>query len=89
VSKAKTALDELLKEIAKREARAIVTFPANECSNGLSGKYVISTAQKYFTVRRKVVSSRFSSLGGTSGESETGSERAARLPAKELILYLT
>lgn len=82
------ALDNLLKEISDHGAEAIITFPEHECSNGLSGSIVEATASKYFSVERKVVSSRFSTLGGTSGASATGSERAARQAAKELILYL-
>lgn len=88
LSKSKSALDALLKQIAKRGANAIVTFPDHKCSNGLSGELVTETAAKYFTVHKKVVSSKFSTLGGTSGASATGSERAARQSAKELILHL-
>jgi adenine-specific DNA-methyltransferase len=88
VSKSENALDNLLREVAARGANAIVTFPDHECSNGLSGRAVTKLASKYFRVDRKVVSSRLSSLGGTSGASAVGSERAARLNAKELILYL-
>lgn len=88
VSKSKTAFDSLLREVAARGADAIVTFPQHDCSNGLSGSAVTQLASKYFSVHRRVVSSKFSSLGGTSGASAAGSERAARLPAKELILHL-
>jgi adenine-specific DNA-methyltransferase len=88
VSKSENALNNLLREVAVRGADAIVTFPDHECSNGLSGSAVTKLASKYFRVDRKVISSRFSSLGGTSGASAVGSERAARLNAKELILYL-
>lgn len=88
VSKSEIALDNLLREVATRGADAIVTFPDHKCSNGLSGNAVTKLASKYFRVDRRVVSSRFSSLGGTSGASAVGSERAARVDAKELILYL-
>lgn len=88
VSKAKGALEDLLSAISTRGAAAIVTFPEHECSNGLSGTAVTGIAQKYFRVSRTAVSSRFSSLGGTSGESSAGSERAARVSANELILHL-
>jgi hypothetical protein len=88
VSKAKGALEGLFSAISSRGAAAIVTFPEHECSNGLSGKTVTGIARKYFRVSRTAVSSRFSSLGGTSGESSAGSERAARVSANELILHL-
>ena len=85
----KDALDKLLSKVAGRGASAILTFPDHDCSNGLSGNIVRSVAHKYFRVREKTVSSKFSTLGGTSGKSATGSERAARLSANELILHLS
>jgi len=88
VSKSAEALDNLLREIAVRGANAILTFPDHECSNGLSGAEVSQIAANYFVVNRRVVSSRFSSLGGTSGASAAGSERAAQRQTKELILHL-
>ena len=88
VSGSGNALDVLLAAIADKRADAIVTFPNHQCSNGLSGQSVSDIARKYFHVERRVVSSRFSSLGGTSGASSVGSERAARLSAIELILQL-
>lgn len=88
VSRSRDALDSLLEGIAGRQASAIVTFPIHQCSNGLSGNDVTTIASKYFSVKKKSVSSRLSSLGGTSGESASGSERAARMHAEELILYL-
>ena len=87
-SRSLQAIEELFLGISERGASAIVTFPAHECSNGLSGALVTKAAKKYFDVEKKVVSSKFSTLGGTSGESATGSERAARKHAKELILQL-
>lgn len=87
-TKSKKALDDLLGGIAEQGASAIVTFPAHDCSNGLSGAIVRETAAKYFSVEEKIVSSKFSTLGGTSGTSAKGSERAARKPAQELILHL-
>ena len=88
VSESTAAFHALLKDASTRGADAIITFPEHECSNGLSGRLVEEIASKYFSVRRRVVSSRFSSLGGTSGTSESGSDRAARVAARELILHL-
>jgi adenine-specific DNA-methyltransferase len=87
-TKAAKALDHLLKTLSKRRARAIVTFPDHDCSNGLSGKLVRETAAKYFVVREQLVESRFSSLGGTGDAREDEGGRAARKVANELILVL-
>jgi adenine-specific DNA methylase len=84
-----TALGKLLGKVAEKGASAILTFPDHDCSNGLSGKIVREEARKHFKVREKIVSSNFSTLGGTSGKSATGSERAARQMAQELILHLS
>jgi adenine-specific DNA methylase len=88
-SESVNALDDLLKTVANRGARAILTFPDHNCSNGLSGKKVRDIATKYFAINEKTVKSRFSTLGG-NGSGEAGSEgRAARHSANELILLLT
>ena len=81
------ALSELLDKIASKGARAIVTFPADECSNGLSGDIVRELARQHFRVREMTVQSKFSTLGGTSDDPEKG--RTARQFARELILSLT
>jgi len=85
------AIEELLYAIASKKARAIVTFPDHECSNGLSGKTVREISSKYFIVKEQFVESKFSTLGGSPGKKEVGQKkkvRAARLNAKELILFL-
>jgi adenine-specific DNA-methyltransferase len=85
------AIEELLYAVARKKARAIVTFPDHECSNGLSGKIVREIAGKYFTIKEQFVESKFSTLGGRSRKKAEGQEekvRAARLNAKELILLL-
>ncbi len=81
-SKATAAFDNLLCRLAEREVRTIVTFPANEASNGLSGKKVEDMASGYFHIQRSVVASRFSTLGGNT------IRRSARVAADELILVL-
>jgi adenine-specific DNA-methyltransferase len=80
-----TAVDELLKCLAMRQVTALFTFPDHECSNGLSGREVINTAEAYFNVQIKSVKSTFSTLGG--GYSANPS-RKARHTASELILVL-
>jgi len=82
------AIDDLLRDIAESGAKAILTFPNHECSNGLSGRSVSQKARKYFSVERKVVESRFSTLGGTKHGGEDDGGRAARHNAKELVLLL-
>lgn len=84
---AKNALSELLGKIAYSGARAILTFPAHECSNGLSGDIVRALAREDFQVTEKFVDSKFSTLGGANVE--VGNGRAARHTARELILCLT
>lgn len=85
---AKDAFEKMLKNVSRQKARAIVTFPAHSCSNGLSGNEVLKIAKTYFHVQRKSVSSQFSTLGGRSGNGKTTADRAARKPTRELILLL-
>lgn len=86
-SESRDALSELLGKIASKGARAIVTFPASECSNGLSGAIVRDLARHYFSVREGSVKTKFSTLGGTSDD--PGKDRPARQSRKELVLSLT
>jgi adenine-specific DNA methylase len=83
------ALDELFELVAKRRAKAIVTFPVRACSNGLSGKVVREIADEHFRVRQRIIRSKFSSLGGTGKERNGKIHRKARRGTNELILFLT
>lgn len=83
------AFTELLQKISEKNASAIITFPAHECSNGLSGRDVKNIARRFFHVRTKSVNSKFSTLGGTRIVKGEGNGRAARQHAKELILVLS
>jgi adenine-specific DNA-methyltransferase len=87
-SESEDALDELLETIASRGAKAILTFPDHECSNGLSGELVNEIAAEHFRVKERFVESDFSTMGGTgtSDDNETG--RKPRQQANELILVL-
>jgi adenine-specific DNA-methyltransferase len=87
-TEAAAALDQLLGSLGQNGAKVILTFPDHECSNGLSGEQVQIIASRYFKIRRKVISSRFSSLGGTSDGRANQAGRNARLNAQELILLL-
>lgn len=81
------ALDDLLGTIAHRGAKAIVTFPDHECSNGLSGETIVDMSAEYFRIRIKEVDSKFSTLGGNvllAGKAGRG----GRQYRSELILVL-
>lgn len=80
--KSRIAFDDILKKISKKKASAIVTFPADDCSNGLSGKIIKDISAKYFKVTHEIVSGRFSTMGGNN------KSRPARSESKELILKL-
>lgn len=76
------ALDSLLRRLANVGCTVIVTFPAHDCSNGLSGKIVTECADSHFAIDRRLVKSRFSTLGGN------GRNRSARHDQKEMMLLL-
>lgn len=88
-SESTSALDSLLETISSRGARAILTFPDHECSNGLSGDSVREISNRYFRVKEKSVKSKFSTMGGTGSAERNGEgARSARHHANELILVL-
>lgn len=87
-SESADALDNLLETVSSRGARAILTFPDHNCSNGLSGDSVREIAVKHFRVRETRVKSNFSTLGGTSNKRGDEGGRSARREAKELMLVL-
>lgn len=90
ISQSKEALESLLKTVSSRGAKAILTFPDHECSNGLSGDIVREVASKHFTIGGGKVDSKFSTLGGTSDKKrKSEAARAARQHAKELMLVLS
>lgn len=82
-AKSKTSLTSLLSTVSLKGSSAIMTFPAHECSNGLSGKIVTEIAKKYFTVKKEIIKGRFSTLGGNNDH------RPARQESAELVLLLT
>lgn len=81
-SKSKQALTRLFSKLAENGVRTIVTFPAEDTSNGLSGSIVEKVAAEYFSVAKTLVNGRFSTLGGNL------QNRKARVPAYEIILVL-
>lgn len=79
-AKSNAALESLLKELAGRGTTTIITYPAQACSNGLSGTTVEEIASALFKVKKIGNASTFSTLGGN------GTQRAARMKVNELIL---
>lgn len=82
-TKAESALKTLLSRIADAGANAIVTFPASEASNRLSGERIKELAGDRFEVVENRFLSRFSTLGGDR------KHRTARKDTEELILTLS
>lgn len=81
-SEAEPAMTDLLKTLAKRGCTVILTFPSAQSSNGLSGTIVTEIASEYFDIERKIVKTRFSTMGGNNFH------RKARKLSNELILVL-
>jgi len=79
-----TAVFVLLRTLSLRRASIILTFPAGQSSNGLTGDQVIRLANRFFRVEKKIVKTRFSTLGGNG----TKDHRPARHVSPELILLL-
>jgi adenine-specific DNA methylase len=82
IGQSRIALDDLLSTLARKQVRVVLTFPAGKASNKLSGEIVRELAEKYFVMRRKMVKTRFSTLGGDNHH------RKDHLNRGELILLL-
>ena len=78
----KTAMTDLLTTLSANNCTVILTYPQEECSNGLSGNELEILASEHFEVAKKTVKTRFSTLGGNAAK------RAARKVSDELILVL-
>jgi adenine-specific DNA-methyltransferase len=78
----KKALNELLLNISQKKASAILTFPSNACSNGLSGDIVKEISQQHFKVKKEIIKGAFSTMGGNN------KNRPARQASAELVLLL-
>ncbi len=76
------ALERLFERLSQTGCTVVMTFPANKCSNGLSGTKVLNRAEHWFKVVKKKVKTRFSTLGGNN------SHRDARQMSSEMILLL-
>jgi adenine-specific DNA-methyltransferase len=78
----KSAFEALINSLAEARSTVIVTFPAGKCSNGISGTIVEEICNSAFRVKKKVVKTRFSTLGGNNDH------RSPRKISDELILLL-
>ncbi len=81
-SRSEHAVVALLDALAAADCRVLLTFPAGESSNGLSGARVAELAKKRFRVTSRTVLGRFSTLGGNN------TVRASRRVSAELILRM-
>lgn len=76
------AMTKLLDTLAAVGCRVLVTFPAGESSNGLSGSRIAALAKDRFHTSMKTVLGRFSTMGGNN------SVRVSRKASAEVILCL-
>lgn len=77
-----SALENLLNGLGDTRAKAIFTFPAAMCSNGISSEAIEERAEGYFEIRRFMVNGVFSTLGGNN------SHRKPTQSAEELVMML-
>lgn len=85
LSKASTAMELLLDKLQARGCRVIITFPAAEASNGLSGNEIESIARKNWRVDHHLIDSTHSTLGGSTSDGGRGGRRVL----KESLLLLS
>jgi len=82
-TESKQAISDLISKVSEAGAKAVLTFPDDECSNGISGEFILNAANENFSrVRKVVISSNFSTLGGNK------KQREARKASNELVLIL-
>jgi adenine-specific DNA-methyltransferase len=81
-SQSTEAFEHLMRKVASTGADALVTFPAGDTSNGLSGSRVEEISHAFFRVKKRKIASTFSTLGGNS------IQRSARQSTTELVLHL-
>ncbi|XWW47894.1 DNA adenine methylase [Fibrella sp. USSR17] len=81
-SKSTDAIKSIFETISAKGAKAILTYPVEDTSNGLSGSGIKEIATQFFDVKKELVKGKFSTMGGNN------SNRPARLLSSELILLL-
>ena len=82
VGTSKKALEDLLTALSKTNATVVITYPEKECSNGLSGDYILEIADEYYETSKIQLRSKFSTMGGNN------SNRDSHMHYEELILVL-
>lgn len=82
LSQSEKAFNDLMRNVSNSGAQAIVTFPAGQASNGMSGLLVEAISDKYFQIAKRKITSQFSTLGGNA------ISRNARKTTTELVLHL-
>jgi len=85
LSKAAVAMELLLDKLFEQRCRVIITFPAGEASNGLSGNQIAAIANKKWAVEHLLIDSTHSTLGGSSADGGRGGRRVL----KESLLLLS
>ena len=89
-AQSKDAMELLLRRLARKQCRVIVTFPEYEASNGLSGTWIAKKAKEWFRAHSHPVGIKHSTLGGKQVEAETDADgRPPTMARTELILTLT
>ena len=81
-SQASLAMSMLLRNLASRGCRVVLTFPSVGASNGIDGQELVGIARELYDLDVQIVHSRFSTLGGN------GSNRRARQSTEELLLAM-
>jgi len=82
-SRSTKVISDLLRTLSNNGCKVVVTFPKDQCSNGLSGDRLHEIARQFFCVTHHSVISKFSTLGGNR------TNRDARKVSSELILILS
>lgn len=81
-TQSRIALERLVSSLSNSGATVILTFPEEECSNGLSGAIVREVVQNWFDIEQRMIAARFSTLGGNN------LGRASRKASNELIILM-
>jgi len=76
------ALQRLVETLSDSGASVILTFPDEQCSNGLSGDTVKEIVGSYYDAEEKIVAQKFSTLGGNNRK------RDSRKASNELLMLL-
>jgi adenine-specific DNA-methyltransferase len=76
------ALEHLITALSVSGATIILTFPNEQCSNGLSGDIIREVVGAYYNSEEKIVAQTFSTLGGNNHR------RDSRKASNELLILL-